>query len=123
MKASLFHVIIKSIGETISGRTVKLVASNDVSLQAATNTSEKLEKGVTLSYIQEAESPSRRKNADGSYAVRAEGQFYGDDMFLGVKGLGTRIANKLGIHYHVTLAHKDLSLGTTIILDEMATLA
>ena len=122
MKASLFHVIIKSIGETISGRTVKLVASNDVSLQAATNTSEKLEKGVTLSYIQEAESPSRRKNADGSYAVRAEGQFYGDDMFLGVKGLGTRIANKLGIHYHVTLAHKDLSLGTTIILDEMATL-
>lgn len=63
------------------------------------------------------------KNADGSYAVRAEGKFYGDDMFLGVKGLGTRIANKLGIHYHVTLAHKDLSLGTTIILDEMATLA
>ncbi|WP_164725747.1 hypothetical protein, partial [Veillonella caviae] len=73
-------MIIKSIGETISGRTVKLVASNDVSLQAATNTSEKLEKGVTLSYIQEAESPSRRKNADGSYAVRAEGKFYGDDM-------------------------------------------
>lgn len=47
---------------------------------------------------------------------------YADDMFLGVKGLGTRIANKLGIHYHVTLAHKELSLGTTIILDEMATL-
>ena len=43
MKESLFHVIIKSIGETISGKTVKLVASNDVSLQAATNTSEKLE--------------------------------------------------------------------------------
>ena len=36
-------MIIKSIGETISGKTVKLVASNDVSLQAATNTSEKLE--------------------------------------------------------------------------------
>ena len=34
---------IKAIGETISGKTVKLVASNDVSLQAATNTSEKLE--------------------------------------------------------------------------------
>lgn len=34
---------IKTIGETISGKTVKLVASNDVSLQAATNTSEKLE--------------------------------------------------------------------------------
>ena len=43
MKESLFHVIIKSIGETISGKTGKLVASNDVSLQAATNTSEKLE--------------------------------------------------------------------------------
>ena len=40
MKESLFHVIIISIGETISGKTVKLVASNDVSLQAATNTSE-----------------------------------------------------------------------------------
>lgn len=82
-----------------------------------------LENGATLGYAQEAGNPSRRKNADGSYAVRAEGKFYGDDMFLGVKGLGTRIANKLGIHYHVTLAHKDLSLGTTIILDEMATLA
>lgn len=34
---------IKTVGETISGKTVKLVASNDVSLQAATNTSEKLE--------------------------------------------------------------------------------
>lgn len=34
---------IKAIGKTISGKTVKLVASNDVSLQAATNTSEKLE--------------------------------------------------------------------------------
>ena len=43
MKESLFHVIIKSVGEAISGKTVKLVASNDVSLQAATNTSEKLE--------------------------------------------------------------------------------
>ena len=43
MKESLFHVIIKAVGETISGKTVKLVTSNDVSLQAATNTSEKLE--------------------------------------------------------------------------------
>ena len=34
---------IKAVGETISGKTVKLLASNDVSLQAATNTSEKLE--------------------------------------------------------------------------------
>ena len=34
---------IKAVGETISGKTVKLVASNNVSLQAATNTSEKLE--------------------------------------------------------------------------------
>ena len=34
---------IKTVGETISGKTVRLVASNDVSLQAATNTSEKLE--------------------------------------------------------------------------------
>ena len=34
---------IKAVGETISGKTVKLVASNDVSLRAATNTSEKLE--------------------------------------------------------------------------------
>ena len=34
---------IKAIGETISGKTVNFVASNDVSLQAATNTSEKLE--------------------------------------------------------------------------------
>ena len=34
---------IKAVGETISGKTVKLVASNDVSLQAETNTSEKLE--------------------------------------------------------------------------------
>jgi len=99
------------------------VAFNDVSLQAATNTREKLEKGVTLSYIQEAENPSFRKNADGSYAVRAEGKLYVDDMFLGVKGLGTRITNKLGIHYHVTLTNKDISLGTTTILDEMATLA
>ena len=38
-----FYTIIKAVGETISGKTVKLVASNDVSLQAATNTSEKLE--------------------------------------------------------------------------------
>ena len=36
-------MFIKSVGETISGKTVKLVASNDVSLQATTNTSEKLE--------------------------------------------------------------------------------
>ena len=43
MKESLFHVIIKAVGEAISGKTVKLVASNDVSLRAATNTSEKLE--------------------------------------------------------------------------------
>ena len=55
--------------------------------------------------------------------VRAEGKMYDDDMFLGVKGLGTRITNKLGIHYHVTLMNKDISLGTTTILDEMATLA
>ena len=34
---------IKAVGETISGKTVKLLASNDISLQAATNTSEKLE--------------------------------------------------------------------------------
>lgn len=34
---------IKAVGETISGKVVNLVASNDVSLQAATNTSEKLE--------------------------------------------------------------------------------
>ena len=100
------------------------MAFNDVSLQAATNTREKLEKGVTLSYIQEAENPSFRKNADGSYAVvRAEGKMYDDDMFLGVKGLGARIVNKLGINYHVTLTNKDVSLGTTTILDEMATLA
>ena len=122
MKESLFHVIIKAVGEAISGKTVKLVASNDVSLQAATNTSEKLENGVTLSYIQEDENPSFRKNADESYEVRAEGKMY-DDMFLGVKELGTRIVNKLGINYHVTLTNKDVSLGTTIILDEMATLA
>ena len=43
MKESLFHVIIGSVGETISGKTVDFVASNDVSLQAATNTSQKLE--------------------------------------------------------------------------------
>ena len=43
MWENLFHANIKSVGETISGKTVKLVASNDVSLQAATNTSEKLE--------------------------------------------------------------------------------
>ena len=42
MEESLFHVII-GVGETISGKTVKLVSSNDVSLQAATNTSEKLD--------------------------------------------------------------------------------
>ncbi len=36
-------MIIKAVGEAISGKTVKLVASNDVSLRAATNTSEKLE--------------------------------------------------------------------------------
>ena len=83
-----------------------------------------LENGVTLSYIQEAENPSFRKNADGSYAVvRAEGKMCDDDMFLGVKGLGARIVNKLGINYHVTLTNKDVSLGTTTILDEMATLA
>ena len=83
-----------------------------------------LENGATLGYVQEAENPSFRKNADGSYAVvRAEGKMYDEDMFLGVKGLGTRIINKLGIHYHVTLMNKDVSLGTTIILDEMATLA
>ncbi|WP_241234852.1 hemagglutinin repeat-containing protein, partial [Veillonella caviae] len=39
-----------------------------------------LENGATLGYAQEAGNPSRRKNADGSYAVRAEGKFYGDDM-------------------------------------------
>ncbi len=115
------HANIKAVGETILGKTVKLVASNDVSLQAATNTSEKLENGVTLSYIQEAENPSFRKNADGSYAVRTEGKMY-DDMVLGVKGLGARIVNKLGINYLVTLTNKDVSLGTTIILDKMATL-
>ena len=43
MNESLFHVIIESVGEAISGKTVKLVASNDVSLQASTNTIEKLE--------------------------------------------------------------------------------
>ncbi len=48
---------------------------------------------------------------------------YADNMFLGVKGLGARIVNKLGINYHVTLMNKDISLGTTTILDEMATLA
>ena len=36
-------MIIESVGEAISGKTVKLVASNDVSLQAAIITSEKLE--------------------------------------------------------------------------------
>ena len=34
---------IKAVGETISGKIVNLVASNDVFLQAAMNTSEKLE--------------------------------------------------------------------------------
>ena len=82
-----------------------------------------LENGVTLNYIQEAENPSFRKNADGSYAVRAEGKMYDDNMVLGVKGLAARIVNKLGINYLVTLTNKDVSLGTTIILDEMATLA
>lgn len=82
-----------------------------------------LENGATLGYVQEAGNPSSRKNADGSYTTRAEGAMYADDMFLGVKGLGTRITNKLGINYHVTLMEKDISLGTTIILDEMATLA
>ena len=82
-----------------------------------------LENGATLGYVQEAGNPSSRKNADGSYTTRAEGVMYADDMFLGVKGLGTRITNKLGINYHVTLMEKDISLGTTIILDEMATLA
>ena len=82
-----------------------------------------LENGATLGYVQEAGNPSFRKNEDGSYAVRAEGKMYADDMFLGVKGLGARIVNKLGINYHVTLMNKDVSLGTTIILDEMATLA
>ena len=43
MRESLFHANIKAVGEAISGKSVKLVASNDVSLQAATNTSEKLE--------------------------------------------------------------------------------
>ena len=43
MREILFYVIIKSYSELISGKTVKLVASNDVSLQAATNTSEKFE--------------------------------------------------------------------------------
>lgn len=43
MWENLIHANIKAVGETISGKTVKLVASNDVSLQAATNTSEKLE--------------------------------------------------------------------------------
>ena len=82
-----------------------------------------LENGATLGYAQEAENHSLRKNADGSYTVRAEGKMYADDMFLGVKGLGTRIVNKLGVNYHVTLMNKDVSLGTTIILDEMTTLA
>ena len=83
-----------------------------------------LENGATLGYVQEAGNPSFRKNADGSYAaVRAEGKMYADNMFLGVKGLGARIVNKLGINYHVTLMNKDISLGTTTILDEMATLA
>lgn len=82
-----------------------------------------LENGVTISYIQEAENPSLSKNVDGTYTIKAEGYFYDDDMFLGVKGLGARIVNKLGINYHVTLMNKDVSLGTTIILDEMATLA
>lgn len=81
-----------------------------------------LENGVTISYIQEAENPFLSKNVDGTYTIKAEGYFY-DDMFLGVKGLGARIVNKLGINYHVTLMNKDVSLGTTIILDEMATLA
>ena len=82
-----------------------------------------LENGATLGYVQEAGNSSSRKNADGSYTTRAEDAMYADDMFLGVKGLGTRITNKLGINYHVTLMEKDISLGTTIILDEMATLA
>ena len=82
-----------------------------------------LENGVTISYIQEAENPFLSKNVDGTYTIKAEGYFYDDDMFLGVKGLGARIVNKLGINYHVTLMNKDVSLGTTIILDEMATLA
>ena len=43
MRKVLFYVFIRFVGETISGKTVKLVASNDVFLQAATNTSEKLE--------------------------------------------------------------------------------
>ena len=43
MRKVLFYVFIRFVGETISGKTVKLMASNDVSLQAATNTSEKLE--------------------------------------------------------------------------------
>ena len=34
---------IKAVGEMISGKIVNLVASNDVFLQAAMNTSEKLE--------------------------------------------------------------------------------
>ena len=34
---------IQAVGETISGKIVNLVASNDVFLQAAMNTSEKLE--------------------------------------------------------------------------------
>ena len=75
-----------------------------------------LENGATLGYAQEAGNPSLRKNADGSYAVRAEGKLYADDMFLGVKGLGTRIANKIGINYHVTLTNKDVSLEALMLV-------
>ena len=82
-----------------------------------------LEDGVTISYIQEAENPSLSKNVDGTYTIKAEGYFYDDDMFLGVKGLGARIVNKLGINYTITFKKKNVGLETTIILDEMATLA
>lgn len=81
-----------------------------------------LENGVTISYIQEAENPSLSKNADGTYTIKGEGYFY-DDMFLGVKVLGARIVNKLGINYTITFKKKNVGLETTIILDEMATLA
>ena len=81
-----------------------------------------LENGVTISYIQEAENPFLSKNVDGTYTIKGEGYFY-DDMFLGVKVLGARIVNKLGINYTITFKKKNVGLETTIILDEMATLA
>lgn len=69
-----------------------------------------LEDGVTISYIQEAENPSLSKNVDGTYTIKAEGYFYDDDMFLGVKGLGARIVNKLGINYTITFKKKNVGL-------------